>query len=86
MSSDDNSGTKKALGKAKGWQHFVAGNVGGLSGLTVSYPLDTIKVRLQTKPGAYKGVTDCFMQMVKQEGVRALFWCTFFAGYSHPRG
>ena len=47
---------------------FIAGQCAGLCGLTASYPLDTIKIRLQTYSGRYKGMSDCFLQLYKKEG------------------
>lgn len=56
------------------YKHFIAGNVGGIFGLTLAYPLDTVKVRLQTRPAdAYKGLIDCFRTMVRTEGVGSLY-------------
>lgn len=52
-------------------QDLIAGTVGGWAQVIVGQPLDTIKVRLQTQPSPpiYKNATDCFRQLVKQEGV-----------------
>eukprot|EP01047_Picozoa_sp_COSAG01_P017008 COSAG01_NODE_888_length_12915_cov_10.708723_7_plen_141_part_00 len=36
-------------------------------------PLDTIKVRLQARPGVYSGIADCAARTVRHEGVRGLF-------------
>jgi hypothetical protein len=47
---------------------IVAGNVGGIIGLTSAYPIDTVKIRIQTRPGVYRGSIDCFTTMVKKEG------------------
>ena len=30
---------------------------------------DTVKVRLQTKPNYYSGMANCFLRMIKEEGV-----------------
>lgn len=53
-------------------QDLIAGTVGGWAQVIVGQPLDTIKVRLQTQPSPamYKNATDCFRQLVQQEGVR----------------
>ncbi|MBM6385097.1 MAG: MC/SLC25 family protein [Paenibacillus sp.] len=53
-------------------QDLIAGTVGGWAQVIVGQPLDTIKVRLQTQPSPplYKNATDCFRQLVKQEGVK----------------
>lgn len=52
-------------------QDLIAGTVGGWAQVIVGQPLDTIKVRLQTQPSPaiYKNATDCFRQLVRQEGV-----------------
>lgn len=67
-------------------KHFLAGCVGGLNivnlvlicyaglvGVVIGHPFDTIRVRLQTQStGLYKSVLDCFMKIVKLEGVSIL--------------
>jgi hypothetical protein len=35
-------------GSGSGWHHFVAGTAGGVALVLVGYPMDTVKVRLQT--------------------------------------
>lgn len=56
-------------------QDLIAGTVGGWAQVIVGQPLDTIKVRLQTQPSPpiYRNATDCFSQLVKQEGVSSFF-------------
>ena len=45
-----------------------------MASLVVGYPLDTVKVRLQTDDKrAYKGGFDCFTQIIKKEGPLSLF-------------
>ncbi|XP_016927616.3 mitochondrial magnesium exporter 1 [Drosophila suzukii] len=65
---------------------FIAGGVGGMCNVLVGYPLDTIKVRLQTmptpfpgQPPRYKGVIDCTARIFRQEGIRG-----FYRGISAP--
>ena len=50
-----------------------AGTFGGCAGITFGQPLDTIKVRLQARPGRFRGITDCALRTVKHEGMRGLF-------------
>ncbi|KAI9274421.1 mitochondrial carrier domain-containing protein [Phascolomyces articulosus] len=52
---------------------FIAGLVGGLSGLAVGHPF--VKVRLQAqKPSTkYKGTLDCFISTVRQEKIFGLY-------------
>ncbi|KAJ3613243.1 hypothetical protein NHX12_019493 [Muraenolepis orangiensis] len=57
---------------------FLAGSVGGAFGLTVGYPLDTVKVRIQTQH-QYRGVWHCIRSTCKTEGVRG-----FYKGISMP--
>lgn len=53
---------------------FVAGCLGGLSGIVVGHPFDTVKVRLQTQvTKRYSGTVNCFAQIVKQETVFGLY-------------
>ena len=52
----------------------MAGNMGGIFGLSLAYPLDTVKVRMQTRPaGTYRGIFDCLTTMARQEGPRSLY-------------
>jgi hypothetical protein len=56
------------------WVHFSAGTIGGIFGLTICYPLDTVKVRVQTQSkGEYRGVIDCAKKMVQKEGALSLY-------------
>ncbi|XP_069064428.1 solute carrier family 25 member 47 isoform X1 [Pleurodeles waltl] len=57
---------------------FVAGAVGGAFGVAVGYPLDTIKVRIQTQR-AYSGVWHCIHSTYKREKISG-----FFKGMSMP--
>jgi solute carrier family 25 carnitine/acylcarnitine transporter 20/29 len=54
------------------YQEFIAGNMGGLVGITVVYPLDTAKVRLQVYP-QYRSALQVIQHMVKQDGVKSLY-------------
>ncbi|KAF9996673.1 hypothetical protein BGZ80_006788 [Entomortierella chlamydospora] len=55
--------------------NFVAGTVGGIAGLCVGHPWDTVKVRLQSKELAsrYSGTWNCFTTILKQEKVAGLY-------------
>jgi len=60
--------------EASAWKHFVAGNVGGVFGLSLCYPLDTVKVRMQTRPrGTYRGIVHCVTTMARAEGILSLY-------------
>lgn len=52
---------------------YVSGCVGGFAGVVVGQPLDTIKVRLQTQSGMYKGISHCFLNIIGKEGPHGLF-------------
>jgi len=51
---------------------FLAGVFAGVVGTAFGHPLDTIKVRLQTQT-QYKSALDCFLHIVKTEGIKGLF-------------
>ncbi|KAM4832217.1 solute carrier family 25 member 47 isoform X1 [Urocitellus parryii] len=57
---------------------FVAGAIGGVCGVAVGYPLDTVKVRIQTEP-KYTGIWHCIRDIYRQERVRG-----FYRGLSLP--
>lgn len=55
-------------------QELIAGNVGGLIGISIVYPLDTAKIRLQCYPSeTYNGMFSVIRQMVDQDGVKSLY-------------
>jgi solute carrier family 25 carnitine/acylcarnitine transporter 20/29 len=55
-------------------KHFIGGQIGGVFGLTLAYPLDTVKVRMQTRPaGTYKGMVDCLSTLIRVEGFSSLY-------------
>uniref|UniRef100_A0A7N9CEP2 Solute carrier family 25 member 29 n=1 Tax=Macaca fascicularis TaxID=9541 RepID=A0A7N9CEP2_MACFA len=55
---------------------FLAGCAGGVAGVLVGHPFDTVKVRLQVqsmeKP-QYRGTLHCFKSIIKQESVLGLY-------------
>ncbi|CAO3644741.1 unnamed protein product [Mucor hiemalis] len=57
------------------WNSVISGLVGGLAGLAVGHPFDTVKVRLQSRELAsrYKGTWNCFVTTVKQEKFVGLY-------------
>lgn len=58
------------------WQgmpvHFLAGISAGVVNAVVTNPLDTMKVRVQTKVGAGTSAFNCLYQMVLREGLQGL--------------
>lgn len=57
----------------------VLGSVGGVAGITLVYPLDTAKMRLQTH-SQYRGLSDCLRTMVREEG-----WGSLYRGLLSPQ-
>ncbi|XP_047718440.1 solute carrier family 25 member 47 isoform X2 [Prionailurus viverrinus] len=57
---------------------FVAGAIGGVCGVAVGYPLDTVKVKIQTEP-KYRGIWHCVWDTYRRERV----W-GFYRGLSLP--
>lgn len=57
---------------------FVAGAIGGVCGVAVGYPLDTVKVRIQTEP-RYTSIWHCVWDTYRRERV----W-GFYRGLSLP--
>ncbi|XP_054008877.1 mitochondrial carnitine/acylcarnitine carrier protein-like [Hylaeus anthracinus] len=63
---------------------LIAGAVGGLFNVITGHPLDTIKVRLQTMPHAYKGTWDTTKKLVLQEGPCSLYKVQILIGVMAP--
>ncbi|XP_059213119.1 solute carrier family 25 member 47-A [Centropristis striata] len=57
---------------------FVSGSFAGACGVAVGYPLDTVKVRIQTQR-QFTGVSQCIAATFSKEGVHG-----FFKGMSLP--
>jgi solute carrier family 25 carnitine/acylcarnitine transporter 20/29 len=50
---------------------FIAGGLAGISSWIFNYPTDVIKTRLQAQTSSslkYKGVLDCTLKIIKEEG------------------
>uniref|UniRef100_A0AAV1V4W6 Mitochondrial carrier n=1 Tax=Peronospora matthiolae TaxID=2874970 RepID=A0AAV1V4W6_9STRA len=58
---------------------LTAGTIGGIAGVVVGQPFDTVKVRLQTHSKHYNGALDCARQTLKHEGTLG-----FFKGMTSP--
>lgn len=53
---------------------FFAGSIGGIAGVVVGHPFDTVKVRLQTQPSSsYSGMIQCFSKIVQEESIFGLY-------------
>nr|XP_046229164.1 solute carrier family 25 member 47-A [Scatophagus argus] len=57
---------------------FVSGSLAGACGVAVGYPLDTVKVRIQTQK-QFTGIWQCVVATFSKEGVHG-----FFKGMSLP--
>lgn len=55
----------------KATRHFVGGTLGGMCGVAVSYPFDTVKVRMQT--GAFNSMVGAFTHVAKNEGMASFY-------------
>nr|NP_572639.2 uncharacterized protein Dmel_CG1628, isoform B [Drosophila melanogaster]AAF46607.2 uncharacterized protein Dmel_CG1628, isoform B [Drosophila melanogaster] len=62
-------GTGNNINFVEGLIDFLAGSLGGAAQVYVSQPLDTVKVKLQTFPEAYRGMLDCFLSTYRKDGV-----------------
>ncbi|XP_017264552.1 solute carrier family 25 member 47-A [Kryptolebias marmoratus] len=51
---------------------FLSGSVAGACGVAVGYPLDTVKVRIQTQR-QFTGVYQCAVETLSKEGVHGFF-------------
>lgn len=59
------------------WERFIAGAMAGAIAQTSIYPLEVMKTRLALgTTGQYKGISDCAVQLFKQNGIKA-----FYRGY-----
>ncbi|KAF6013636.1 hypothetical protein HII12_001617 [Brettanomyces bruxellensis] len=52
---------------------FIAGVFSGVMKNTVGHPFDSVKVRMQTSEGRFKGPLDCTLKTLKNEGVYGLY-------------
>jgi len=53
-------------------EDFVAGNIAGIIGITLVYPLDTAKMRLQVS-NKYNSTFDVLSSMIKKNGVGSMY-------------
>lgn len=52
---------------------LTAGAVGGTVCVLTGQPFDTVKVKMQTFPGLYKGISDCCLKTYSQVGLRGFY-------------
>ncbi|XP_057322745.1 mitochondrial carnitine/acylcarnitine carrier protein-like isoform X2 [Microplitis mediator] len=53
--------------------HILAGGFGGLCTTLFGHPLDTIKVRMQSKPNEYRNTWDAIFKIISREGPSGLY-------------
>lgn len=54
--------------------YLIFGSISGAVAQTIAYPFDSVKKRLQSPNGkTYRGMCDCFQQVIRTEGVGALY-------------
>ena len=66
-------GEEEEESSSKAWNAFIAGNVGGIFGLTVAFPFDTLKMRAMVEPEAYPSMGVSLRKMIGEEGVLSLY-------------
>ncbi|XP_012275088.1 mitochondrial carnitine/acylcarnitine carrier protein [Orussus abietinus] len=54
-------------------KYLIAGAFGGVCTVLSGHPLDTIKVRIQTRPEEYKGTVDAVQKILTREGPLGLY-------------
>lgn len=65
-------------GKSSAWRNMIAGGTAGGIGSFLTNPMDVIKTRLQTYPGAYTGgIAECATRTWSNEGPLAFFKGSF---------
>uniref|UniRef100_A0A8C6RNP8 Solute carrier family 25 (mitochondrial carrier, ornithine transporter) member 2 n=1 Tax=Nannospalax galili TaxID=1026970 RepID=A0A8C6RNP8_NANGA len=52
---------------------LTSGALGGAACVLTGQPFDTMKVKMQTFPSLYKGLTDCFLKTYNQAGIRGFY-------------
>ena len=52
---------------------LVAGSIGGSLGIFIGFPFDLVKVKLQSHPTLYTSAWQCFVQTLKEGGIRGLY-------------
>lgn len=77
--------TKHVLIRDYDWKdstptHIVSSVVAGLVTTIASSPVDVVKSRFMNDQGSYKGVLDCFVKTIKNDGVLTL-WKGFTPNY-----
>lgn len=58
---------------ANSFHEFISGKVGGVLGITIVYPLDTVKTRLQMRPDLYRNMRDVGSKMIRENGFTAMY-------------
>src|SRR6218665_3594705 len=53
--------------------HKYIYSVGGAGSSSLSHPLDSVKVKMQTFPHLYRGGIHCMREVIQQDGIRGLY-------------
>ncbi|KAK6480476.1 mitochondrial ornithine transporter 1-like isoform X1 [Huso huso] len=53
--------------------NLTAGAIGGVACVLSGHPFDTVKVKMQTFPGMYRGFVDCSVRTYRQDGLHGLY-------------
>lgn len=51
------------------WPRLSYPKIGGVALVMVSQPLDTVKVKMQTFPSLYRGMSECLLETFRKDGV-----------------
>ena len=55
------------------YNDILPGTLAGIAQVAAGHPFDTVKVNLQINNDRYNGMTHCFREIVKQNGIRGLY-------------
>ena len=55
------------------YNDILPGTIAGIAQVAAGHPFDTVKVNLQINNSRYNGMTHCFREIVKQNGIRGLY-------------
>ena len=58
------------------WKDTTAGALAGMTAIAASYPVDTVRVKLQTQDirrPKYNGIAHCFFKTLQSEGLHGLY-------------
>lgn len=71
MTTDNNTRYNEIYKQAK--TELIAGGIGGSIGIFVGFPVDLIKVKLQSHPTLFKSPYQCLIHSIKEGGYASLY-------------